>query len=137
MKPIERKLIEEKIENLDIGIFDGPIETVIESIQNLQSLHTKFKKLNFLVYRDYSEVSIDLYGSRLETDDEYNIRLKKFLKTQADKQRREDKKLEKAKLEQLKADDKKRELEALMKKFNVTTLEELRNIINYLSNLKV
>lgn len=137
MAQLERKKFTQFLKDIDLQSLSGNLDSVISDLENLKQIYCTYENLQIEFEHFYEEVSCKLYGDREETDAEYNLRLQKFVKLQADKQKRADAKLQKSKLEQLKVNAKNKELEDLMKKFNVKTLDELRNIKNYINNIVI
>lgn len=137
MKNIQRKQIESHIQSLDIDLFNGHVDVILSNLNSLKDKYKEYKELKISITQSYEDTNIDLYGIRTETDAEYNARIVKLLKLEELKQKRAEAKLQKAKMEQIKAQAKSQEIKDLMKRFNVTTIEELRKIKNYISNLDV
>jgi len=108
MKKSEKRLLD--MELLEALYFEGPFNK--ETVSYFNDLLQKYENMNYTMRiivdrgNDYEEDRYYLYGSRLETDEELEARLKN------EKQIRKEKKQQKAKE---KAETEKNELELLAK----------------------
>jgi len=77
---LERKEIEEALENFEMyTTFDRPLVDIINELCNIQNKYPNYVKFRLSPERTYSddEVSLQLYGSRMETDLEFEQRKKR------------------------------------------------------------
>ena len=70
----ERQKIEHWLDEFHDDMFPLDVETVKSTIDSWQSKYEQYSRL-FLTFNEYGLV---LYGSRLETDDEYNTRIEAY-----------------------------------------------------------
>lgn len=88
-----KKEFEYYIKNIDPYYFEGSIETVVSNIHRLKEEHFEYKDLIIKPYYIEDKLEFDLYGTRLETDEEY-IRRLEFEKSMEEHKKRRLKKIE-------------------------------------------
>ena len=97
--------IEEKLRYIDDDTFDGPVDEVIQSLQDMKKSYPNHTKLR--IWLDYgawdNPNEYHLMGTRMETDDERDKRLAKArkLKEQKAAKKAEDEAKEKQELKRL------------------------------------
>lgn len=57
--------------------FEGTIDEVIENLKRLKEEHSRYPELKIEDVESYGETSYSLFGYREETDNEYELRLKR------------------------------------------------------------
>lgn len=74
-----KKVIKEYIYGFEmLDILSGhSIDEVIESLQEIREDNLEYFDTEFVVTRSYTDVTIELYGFRDETDAEYAVRVEK------------------------------------------------------------
>ncbi len=119
-EPMDKKLVKDRIELLDKSLFLGPIEEVADRIRSLtyntKYIDKKYENFRIECHEEYAEdYSICYYyfvADRIETDKEYNYRLKIEEKKQIkEQQKQEQNKVKKEEKEY-------KEYERLKKKFD-------------------
>lgn len=76
-------LKEEQISELDIYNFEGDFNTMINRLQSLKEANSNWINAKIKIVNDYEGApKFCIYGSRLETDKEYQYRLKQEEKNQ-------------------------------------------------------
>lgn len=94
------------IDNLSVSDFNGSIDSVVKFLQDKQTAWQAHGYTNIVIdaYQSYDDVSIELKGDRLETDQELGVRVaveKRFSKSKQEIAKQKEK-TEKALLARLK-----------------------------------
>lgn len=93
-----RKTVKVHIDTIEVESLEGPFSDVFNLLKNYEEMEPDIPELHFnLIYEyDYDEryAYFEIIGHRPETDEEYNARIEKDRKVEADRQRREKKKKE-------------------------------------------
>lgn len=86
------------IDTLSVSDFNGKIDDVIKFLQEKKAAWHGYLNIRIDASQHYDDVSIELYGDRLETDDEYAARIKieERLIKDKDQKKKEEEKAEKA-----------------------------------------
>lgn len=66
------------VKDVDAMFQDMRIDHVIETLQKIKSENSNIEDLSIDIDSGYSNISISVIGKRLETDEEYKIRIDKI-----------------------------------------------------------
>ena len=122
-EPMDKKLVKDRIELLDKSLFLGPIQEVSDRIRsftyNTEYIDKKYQNFRIECHEECAEDYIYCYyyfvADRLETDGEYNHRLK----IEEKKRVKEQQKIEKQKQNKIQTEEcERKEYERLRQKFD-------------------
>jgi hypothetical protein len=109
-----KQTFKKRLESLGISFMDGPINEVIEKIQDLKKVYPN-RNLILDFDWDFDGVDYILYEIREETDNEYIIRIEK------ERLEKEEKAIERLNKQKKKAEEERKKYEELKKKYEEKT----------------
>lgn len=85
---------------IDMHFFEGDIDTIIQSLVDIKQKLSQYNKFEFVYTENWiDQHTYELYGTRLETEEEAKARLKRAKATRELKKKKKAKDLEKKKKE--------------------------------------